>query len=71
MWPKLVHKHLQEVEKSVFNWEEPYIDFMILVTESILQWFWKILRKYPGVYLQLLLKLQAERQQFAKNCTPS
>ena len=30
MWPKWVHKHLQEVTKNVFSWEKLYIDFPIL-----------------------------------------
>ena len=33
MWPKWVHKHLQEVSKNVFNWEKPFIDFLELVTK--------------------------------------
>ena len=39
MWPKWEHKHLQEAEKSVFNWEESYTGFMIVLTYSILHWF--------------------------------
>ena len=33
MWPKWVHKHLQEATKSVFSREKLYIDFMILLTK--------------------------------------
>ena len=40
MWPKWVQKHFQEATKSVFSWEKLYIDFLILLTENILHWFW-------------------------------
>ena len=33
MWPKWVHKHLQEVAKDVFSSEKLYIDFLSLLTE--------------------------------------
>ena len=36
MWPKWVHKDLQEIAKNVFGWEKPYKDFLVLLTENIL-----------------------------------
>ena len=35
IWPKWVHKHSQEVAESVFGWEKPYKDFLMLLTENI------------------------------------
>ena len=35
MWPKWVHKHLQEVAENVFSWEKLYINFLTLLTENI------------------------------------
>ena len=26
--------------KNVFSWQKPYLDFLILLTENILHWFW-------------------------------
>ena len=36
MWPKWVHKQLQEVRKNVFSLETPYKDFLMLLTENTL-----------------------------------
>ena len=35
MWPKWVHKHLQEVAKNVFGREKPYKEFLMLLVENI------------------------------------
>ena len=40
MCPKWVHKHLQKVAKNVFSLEKLFIDFLILLKETILHWFW-------------------------------
>ena len=40
MCPKWVHKHLQKVAKNVFSLEKLFIDFLILLKENILHWFW-------------------------------
>ena len=59
-----VSAHLQKATKNVIRWGNLYIDFLILLTENIVHWFWRWWFSSTAlVNFKIVLKIQIEVSQ--------